>query len=77
MIASKLYYDDEYSFAKSVRIGSFSGHYFPAFDLNTERYEHFSRSEKTESWQKKKANHFEKTQDQFCRRYHEVLLGIT
>ena len=49
MIASKLYSDDEYSFAKSVRIGSFSGHYFPAFDLNTERYEHFSRSEKTDS----------------------------
>ena len=49
MIASKLYYDDEYSFAKSVRIGGFSGHYFPAFDLNTERYEYFSRSEKTDS----------------------------
>ena len=31
---------------KSVRIRSFSGHYFPAFGLNTERYSVWMRENK-------------------------------
>ena len=35
---------------KSVRIPSFSGPYFPAFGLNTERYSEYGHISRSDSW---------------------------